>query len=266
MHCIYVTRLLALPWHYFIKFQGLRFLRKSCKESFLFPEQIWSCHRCEIDQKRGWKLIKSYNRNITMEGTRGRSHYHSISLNHLFERLLGKKTMKSKKGLQGERWRWGCWEYGVKFLHRLSSWNQRQRVWDWLCCHIYCAHLETPWHKIVGASRGVSSRDLRCSLPKAYSWKNKLVFNGRGEKRNQKRQKQNDFLVQTQGPGRMVQTPQASMGDSVCRSLLFVCSIVLTRLGLSMLFPLAYVALSWLNCSLLRVWMFGDYCQPTIWI
>ena len=32
-------------------------------------------------------------------------------------------------------------------------WNQIQTLKDCLCCHIYCAHLGTPWYQIVGDSR-----------------------------------------------------------------------------------------------------------------
>jgi len=40
--CIRHTRLLSLPWHYFIKFRELRILRTSSKDREFFPEQIWS--------------------------------------------------------------------------------------------------------------------------------------------------------------------------------------------------------------------------------
>jgi len=42
MDCIHFTRLLGLPWHYLIKFQKLRILRKSSENWDLFLEQIWS--------------------------------------------------------------------------------------------------------------------------------------------------------------------------------------------------------------------------------
>jgi len=38
------------------------------------------------------------------------------------------------------------------------SWNQRQTLTDYLCCHIYCAYLGT---QNVGASRAVSNKESR---------------------------------------------------------------------------------------------------------
>jgi len=31
----------------------------------------------------------------------------------------------------------------------VKSWNQKQTLKACLCCHIYCAHLETPWYSTV---------------------------------------------------------------------------------------------------------------------
>jgi len=55
----------------------------------------------------------------------------------------------------------GRWGHGHKGCKLAQSWNKIQTLKEHFCCHIYCAHLGTPWYKIVGAFRAVSITESR---------------------------------------------------------------------------------------------------------
>jgi len=79
------------------------------------------------------------------------------------------RVIRGKK-LHGNReivveW-WGCGstrtvDSGLKWD---QSWNQILTLKECLCCHIYCAHLGTPWYQIVGDSSTFSNRESRYPL------------------------------------------------------------------------------------------------------
>jgi len=82
------------------------------------------------------------------------------------------------------------WRIFPNFPQFSPSWNQHQTLTDYLCCHIYCAYLGTPWDQIVGAFRAVSNREswyphtntkiggimntLRKELEQNKTWKNSI--------------------------------------------------------------------------------------------
>ena len=53
-----------------------------------------------------------------------------------------------------------------------KSQNQIQTLKECLCCHIYCAHLETPWHRTVTAFRAVSDVNVRSQNEETSNLKN----------------------------------------------------------------------------------------------
>ena len=84
----------------------------------------------------------------------------------------GKKlNRKIEKWLQSERWRCGRRGHGDKKSKSAGSWNKHksltndQHKWltDDLCCHVYCAHLGTPWgiHAVSNRESGYPKRVMR---------------------------------------------------------------------------------------------------------
>jgi len=72
-----------------------------------------------------------------------------------------KKFVQNREIVGG--WTVRVWEHTDSWLGAQmgSVLKPIQTLKEYLCCHIYCAHLATPWYKIVGTSRIVSDRESR---------------------------------------------------------------------------------------------------------
>jgi len=80
---------------------------------------------------------------------------------------LDEKDIQIEKLLQVEQWGCGCMGNSDKGRKLARSRNQIRTLQDCLCCHIYCAQIDTPWHQMVGASLAVLDRESQ--YPRAVS-------------------------------------------------------------------------------------------------
>jgi len=75
---------------------------------------------------------------------------------HIRKKLYGNREIVVK-------WTVGVWEHTDSWLgaHMGSVLKRIQTLKEYFWCHVYCAHLGTPWYRIVGACRTVCNRESR---------------------------------------------------------------------------------------------------------
>jgi len=126
------------------------------------------CHpKWDRNHHRIHKFLRSMNRKVVARVHRDSTNY---LVNHAEKKLRG----HSGNFLHRNREIVGKWTVGV--VGEQGQWTQGPNVpspgtkcKDFICCHIYCAHLDTPWYQIVGNSHTVSNpvpsdRPLRAEI------------------------------------------------------------------------------------------------------
>ena len=76
---------------------------------------------------------------------------------HIRKNLYGNQEILVK-------WTVGVWDHADSWLEaQMGSvlLKSIQTLKEYFSCHIYCAHLDTPWYQIVGFPRTVSNRESR---------------------------------------------------------------------------------------------------------